>query len=144
MRLEDYHTGSGQRILAGVTGSVHAGKGQVILTIPPRVGMDSHLAHALEILADDLELEIVVGSVDTGVHVPHSRHDIGCAGDIIRIGEMGHRAAPVSIANPYAVSLVNYVLRYGWHIGEGSPAPGVLFGPVHTSFNPTAIPHGSH
>src|SRR5947199_5488120 len=125
MDLSRYWHASGKRILAGITGSVHQGVGQVLLTVAPLAGLDEHLVKTLMAVADILELQIVVGSCDTGQHVPGSRHYKGCAVDIIRIGAMGKPALTASLDNLHAVELYDYLQGAGWHIGEGGNFPGL-------------------
>lgn len=144
MPLSDFRRGTGERVHQGQTGVVYQHLGAVRFLIAPHIGIDASLFAALKWLADDLRIVIVAGSIDTGKHVEHSRHSVGCAADLVEMYREGQEPLPVTLANPYAKQVVRACLGAGWHIGEGGDFPGIILGPPHSDFNPTETEHRTH
>lgn len=135
---------SGRRVLAGQSGEVHIGAGKISIARAPIHGVDDHLWLILKLAVDDLRLPVLVSSVDTGQHVPGSRHYDGRAVDISKVGLAGGRWKPATLNNADAGHLANWLLANGFRIGEGGPWPAILFGPPHTRLNPSSIDHSTH
>lgn len=144
-RIADYRRGSGQRVLAGQAGLVFADEGEIWFLRPPRVGCDLHLWAATKAAANALKLRIRVRTVDSAsVHVPNSRHYIGCAEDIDLVAEMGDPWRTATLQNPACMKLHRWYRDNGWAIGEPSGRPGLILGPVRSRYNPTRINHATH
>lgn len=140
---------SGIRRFAGKDGIWYspAGGGIIECATAPRIGIDANLYGCLKVAVDALKLHVVISSVDTGVHKANSRHRLGLAVDIDRIGPVG--VLPVALVTPSdrdAYALVKWLLERGFKAGEGrgNPGPGVLWGPIHSDYNPSDANHGDH
>ena len=151
MPIQDFETASGNRIMAGKKGLVYSSTGQIHFVNAPVKGIDQNLWACLKIAVDQTGLFIRVNSVDTGAHVPGSRHYQGRAVDIdqvVRAGvDLGRLPASLSSANltnREAAKFYRYLRENGFHIGEGRPWPAVIWGPPHSHINPTSINHSTH
>lgn len=146
MDLAPYLSGSGERILAGVTGKVHGGKGEIYIAKAAVVGIDRHLIALQMAVVDALGIAMSLNSIDTGQgqHVPGSRHFDGRADDCNRIGAKGGPLMPATLLNRYAVRYVEYLLAHGFQVGEGGPHAAILLGPARTHWNTSALSHVSH
>lgn len=136
--------GSGSRILNGKQGMLYVGKGRIECSRAAHTGIDANLWSALKLAVDDLGIVIIVNSIDTGQHTPNSRHYVGCAVDINRVGTVTGKLLGATLGNPAAMMLVSYLQRSGFRVGEGGPWAALLFGPAHTALNPTDLPHTNH
>lgn len=145
MPLSDYRYPSGLRVHAGEKGQVYANRGAIYFARAPVHGPDANLFGALKWLVDHLECALQVSSVDTGQHVPSSRHYVGLAADLSRIGPSRAKWTSFTVHNELGLELVRLCLASGWHIGEGHPEQaGILLGPVHTQYNTSAVDHADH
>lgn len=136
---------SGARILKGISGSVYKHGGQILITKAAVKGIDSNLLKILEAVVDDLGIVITLDSIDTGEHVPASRHYHGTAVDIDRVYAVGQEPKIANLANYEARKLVVWLIDQGFTAGhENGPYPAVLFGPVGTKWNQTRIAHQNH
>jgi hypothetical protein len=144
MDLTPYLAGSGERILKGVTGKVHDGKGQITIAKAAVVGVDHNLIRLLMLVVDELGIAMSLNSLDTGEHVPASRHYDGRAADCNLIGAKGGPLMAATLANRYAVRYAEYLGQHGCRHYERGPWGSVLLGPVHTSLNQTGASHTGH
>jgi hypothetical protein len=151
MPLQDFLEPAGTLVHAGETGCVYSKVGQIWISRAATRGVDANLWGALKHCVDVLGLKINVNSIDTGQHARNSRHYQGRAVDINRVDDVGGPStAPMihaTLANPYAVRLVNYLLANGFGIGErkrGQSQDGVIFGPPGHKWNPTTSDHHHH
>jgi hypothetical protein len=144
--ISQYLKASGQRVNGGKLGIwFNDGKGVLDCTKAPKIGIDSHLLKLEEIVASDLGLVLTINSVDTGQHVPGSRHYDGRATDIDYIELYGADPNPATLANPHAVAFVEHLIACGFVAGhENGPHAAVLFGPVGTKWNATTLDHRGH
>lgn len=144
--LSGYLKASGVRINGGKEGVWYDdGKGKITCVKAPVVGIDSHLLTLTEDVVSDLGLSLTINSVDTGQHVPDSRHYDGRAEDIDELHPYGSDPIPVTLANPHAVAFVDHLIANGFTAGhENGPYAAVLFGPVGTKWNMTDVPHEHH
>ena len=146
MPIESFLNASGIRIKRGMKGLVYDGTGQIYFSKAPKIGIDSNLWACLKIAVDQTGLAVEVSSVDTGRHVPGSRHYQGRAADIHVVIRVGNKlvGTNANLANAEASKFYHYLLDHGFHVGEGRAWPAVIWGPPHTHTNPTGIPHDSH
>lgn len=144
MSIHDLEHASGERIMKGIAGKVYSNVGSVIFQKAPVVGIDANLFGVLKAAADACSLCLSVSSIDTGSHVPGSRHYQGRAADVDEIGPSPEKLAEVRVGGPASEKLANWLYDEGFHYGEGGPWPAILFGPPHTLRNPSAIPHEHH
>lgn len=144
MDLTPYLSASGVRELAGKAGEVHHGAGRIFFANAPLKGIDANLFRLLVTVVDELKLAIHVSSVDTGAHVVNSRHYQGRAVDISRVGDAGGMVMIATLTNKGALRLVTTLLVEGFNVGEGRPQAAVLFGPIRSTFNNSAINHADH
>jgi hypothetical protein len=145
MDLQPYLTASGERILKGVTGKVHGGKGEIFIAKAAVIGIDHHLMALLMAVVDELGIAMSLNSIDTGTeHVPSSRHFSGRAVDCSMIGAKGGPLMPATLLNRYAVRYAQYLGQHGFRPYEQGPWPAVLLGPARTSLNQTGAPHIHH
>jgi hypothetical protein len=122
-----------------------SGKGKIAVINAPTRGMELRLLRITEQMVDAKGLSIVVLSIDTGKHVPGSRHYQGRAVDVTDVHLYGQNPEPVSLANPHAVAMVEWFIGHGFVAGhERGPYDAVLFGPVGSKWNATQIPHEHH
>ena len=140
---------AGVRRFAGDAGIwYHNPEGGIIECVTaPTKGVDANLFGCLKVQVDRMKIHIVISSVDTGKHARTSRHYAGLAVDICRIGPVGQSPVPIVTASSLqARSYVAWLLAHGYKIGEGksNPGPGVLWGPVHSHYNPSGIGHSDH
>lgn len=144
--ISAYLRASGQRVNKGKLGEwFDDSHGRLVCTKAPRVGIDSHLLKLAEIVASDLGLVLTLNSIDTGTHVPGSRHYDGRAFDTDEMHAYGEAPHPVNAGNPHAVALVDHLVLCGFVAGhENGPHAAVLFGPVGTKWNMTDVPHDGH
>jgi hypothetical protein len=144
--IQDYLQASGQRILAGVEGIVHNELGEINISNRAINGVDENLMKLLMAASDELKLYLNINSIDTGAHVPASRHYHGCAVDVNHIGDMDDPARPqATISNRLAVDLLHLLISSGFTAGhENGDYPAVLFGPCGTAWNKTALDHSTH
>lgn len=135
-----------ERVNAGKAGLWwDSGKGKIVCARAPVRGIEQRLLTLTEELVDAHGLSIVISSVDTGAHVPGSRHYQGRAEDITDVHVYGHEPEPVSLANPHALAMVHWLVDHGFHAGhENGPYDAVLLGPVGTEWNATKIDHSTH
>jgi hypothetical protein len=144
MDLQPYLTASGERILKGVTGKVHGGKGEIFIVRAAVIGVDRHLMALLMAVVDELRIAMSLNSLDTGEHAPHSRHFSGRAADCSMIGAKGGPLMPATLLNRYAVRYAEFLGAHGMRHYEQGPWGAVLLGPVHTSLNQTGTAHVHH
>lgn len=144
--ISQYLKASGQRVNKGDLGVwFDNGKGKLFCTKAPKTGIDSHLLKLAEIVASDLGLSFTLDSVDTGQHVPGSRHYDGRAFDCDVMSAYGQTAEPVDATNPHVIAFVDHLVLCGFSAGhENGPYAAVLFGPVGTKWNQTDVPHAHH
>lgn len=144
--ISAYLKASGQRVNKGKIGTwFDDGHGKLACIKAPRIGIDEHLLLLAQAVASDLGLVLTINSVDTGKHVPGSRHYDGRAFDTDEMHAYGQEPELVSAANAHAVALVDHLVLCGFTAGhENGPYPAVLFGPVGTHWNATTIDHSSH
>jgi hypothetical protein len=144
MPVEEYLTASGRRVHGGEAGVVYSETGTILFHRAPVKGIDENLFAVLKIAVDQMGLYLVISSIDTGHHVPGSRHYDGRAADISRVGSSSRTVKSAGLSNPFASRLATYLQRHGFRVGEGGPWPGLLWGPVQSPLNPTSIPHDTH
>ncbi len=144
MPLTDYLTASGQRVHGGQQGLVYSNAGRIWISTPAHIGIDSNLFACLKICVDILHLSINVNSIDTGQHSLNSRHYTGRAADINKVGPILGSQQQATLTNPHAQRLVHYLMANGFRAGEGGPWASILWGPIHTSLNPSSINHSTH
>ncbi|MBA2702675.1 MAG: hypothetical protein H0U60_02350 [Blastocatellia bacterium] len=144
MPLAAFQRGTGERVHGGETGVVYSNVGQLVFQRAPRLGADASLFAACKIAADTLAFTLVFSSIDTGQHVPGSRHRLGCAGDIVAVYPVGEPVKKATLANSFCRQLLTLFRDAGWHVGEGGDWPGLLAGPAHSALNPSGIPHANH
>ena len=122
-----------------------SGKGKIAVTNAPIRGMEPRLLTLIETMVDALGFSLVILSVDTGQHVVGSRHYEGRAADITDIHVYGRDPDPVSVTNPHAVAMVQWLVNHGFTAGhENGPYDAVLLGPCGTRWNATSIAHEHH
>jgi len=145
MSLADFKFGSGHRILAGQQGLLYDGRGEIWVAKPSIHGPDENLWGALKVGVEALRVKIMLSSIDTGQHVPNSRHYEGRAADVSMISSRDHVGwQPAVLANRAAVQFVNFYRQHGWRVGEGGNWPAFLMGPVGGAWNPSKVPHEHH
>jgi hypothetical protein len=143
--IETFVHASGIRVHAGQQGLLYQNVGKIRVSKASIHGVDQNLWAILKIVVDELAFTINVNSIDTGQHIPNSRHASGRAVDINRVGAVTETPGQATLANAAAMRLVRLLRAHGFHVGEGAPPrPGLLFGPVHTPLNPTGIDHAMH
>ncbi len=118
--------------------------GVITLTTPPLRGLDDRLFRILRMMVDELGVSINILSVDTGQHVPGSRHYHGRAVDVDHIGGL-----PVGWANSHIdQGRVQHWLRshcFGpAEDGLDGHVRALLFGPPESSGNRSSLPHLHH
>lgn len=144
--LSPFLKASGDRLNGGKDGVWYDdGAGKITCSRAPRIGIDSHLLVLTEDAVSDLRLSVTVNSVDTGQHVPGSRHYDGRAEDIDEIHAYGGEPEVATLENPHAVAFVEHLISNGFVAGhENGPHAAVLFGPVGTKWNATDVDHSTH
>jgi hypothetical protein len=122
-----------------------SGKGKIWCAHAPEHGIEQKLLDITIAMVDANGFAIVISSVDTGVHVPTSRHKTGRAEDVSDVHRYGQEPQPATLANPHAVAAVQWFIDHGFVAGrENGPYNSVLFGPVGTKWNRTKVPHDTH
>lgn len=145
MPISDYLRASGILIHAGETGELYENVGRLTVSKAAIRGIDLHLWAVLKICADELKLWLNVNSIDTGRHVPKSRHYQGRAADVNQVTPIAaSTGSPAVLTNPAALLLIDYLLAGGFYVGEYRPWPAVLFGPPKTRWNPSRVDHRTH
>lgn len=149
MSIQELERASGRRIMKGLEGKVYpppglTTSGSIIFQKAPVVGIDQNLYGVLKAAADTLSLCLSVSSIDTGIHIPTSRHYQGRAADVDLIGPSAEKLTEVRVGEPSSEKLAHWLFSSGFHYGEGGPWPAILFGDPHTLRNPSAIPHAHH
>lgn len=146
MDLTPYLQASGERILKGVTGKVHGGKGEIFIAKAAVIGIDRHLMALQMAVVDELGIAMSLNSLDTGQgeHVPGSRHFDGRADDCNLMGAKGGPLMPATLLNRYTKRYVELLLAHGFRAGEGGPHAAILWGPVGTQYNPSKKSHLTH
>lgn len=142
--LSLYQSGSGVRIWKGQSGLLYHAHGELYVARAPVVGLDSHLADDLKAVCDALGLRLYLNSIDTGTHVPGSRHYRGLAVDCDQVALATRDWTPVSAENHEARLLVRLLVSQGFQHHEGANVPCVLLGAPFSEFNGTSIPHAGH
>jgi hypothetical protein len=129
MGLEKFVQASGVCVHAREEGVVYDDGGRIVVSHAGLHGVDEHLWACLRIAVDQLFLVINLSAVaDDGASVT-----IGKVGPADRVG------APVTVDNPDAIRLVEYLRAHGFGVGEEGPQPCLLLGPSQTLLNPTEV-----
>jgi hypothetical protein len=140
--------GCGLKVAIGASGLVHDGAGAIRIREGAVIhGIDKVLWRWLILAADELRVAIYISSGDSGTHVPNSRHYLGLAVDISRIGRPGGTLEPVTIQNGLAVQFAAWTLSHGFRARErvsNKSVAGILFGPAGYRWNPSQIDHSDH
>lgn len=144
MPVDQYLVAAGRRRFAGQAGILYANVGQLHVSKAPTKGVDENLWAVLKTAVDTLRLALNINSIDTGKHVPTSRHYTGRAVDINKVGAAGTVWRQATLHNSDAMRLVRWLQAHGFRAGEGGPWPAVIFGPPHSALNPTGVDHSSH
>lgn len=134
------------KLFAGRRGVWYDSKrGKIYCRRAPVHGIEQRLFLALCQMVDANGFSIVLSSVDTGKHVPTSRHYSGRAADISDIHVYGHAPEAATLANPHAVAAVDWLIADGFvPAHERPPHDAVLFGPIATKYNATPEDHSDH
>ena len=135
---------SGVRILAGESGRIYRNVGEVWIDTPARTGIDSNLWGVLKASADALRLILHVSSIDTGRHSRTSRHYVGLAADVWRVGPAGKAPPVVTADDPVCERLAWWLWNKGMCHYENGPWPAVLYGPPRSAYNKTSSDHSDH
>lgn len=134
------------RVNAGKSGTWYdSGKAKIYCQKAPKVGIEQRLLNILIALVEAKKLSISINSVDTGKHVPSSRHYAGRAVDINDIHVYGGPPFTASLSNPNAVDALQWLVEYGFRAGrENGPYDAVLLGPPGQPYNRTLVSHSTH
>jgi hypothetical protein len=152
MPLSQFLHAGPTRVHAGEIGLIYGpnqgGKGRLSISKASAHGINENLWACLKIAVDALGLSLNINSIDTGQHVPTSRHYDGRAVDINHIGTAGadRGSLPQTTAsNPHAVALLRFLVDNGFVAGhENGPHAAVLLGPIGSKWNATDVDHATH
>lgn len=150
MPIESFLKAGPTRVHAGEVGLIYGpaqgGKGRIYISKGAVHGINDSLWAVLKIAVDTLGIGLNINSIDTGKHVPTSRHYDGRAVDINQVWEVGsdHRTQATT-GNPCAVRLLRLLAAHGFAVGhENGPHAAVLLGPCGGEWNQTEVDHSTH
>lgn len=145
---EAWGAAEGKKVLAGQSGILYDQRGLIkVREGAIQRGVDGNLWRTLKCAVDELKIQVLVYSGDSGKHSNQSRHYTGRAVDLSRIGRPGQVWDPVTVKHPLAILLSEWLLHHGFGPGERRgklSIPGLIFGATGSRLNPGAPDHLDH